>query len=509
MRLRLLLLLTLALFITTKTNVVHLEASERILFGQKNLSAILEMSGGLNGKILLNELIAESRHEKLMLASMTELIPDQNITTAIEAVSKSSLFWSLFDDVTRNRIPEQLREHGIRVVLSPDTSFSHYESSNLEVKLQILKDIDALDVHAVGNIDSSPHSDTYRREDPYWGPPVEGDVLYLITAGKEFQEIETHFQNGHSIMASYAMEKPKTFEDFTNNISKKTIDDIGGDAELKRMYQDAGKYIRHPRVIRFGDLKEYGFTVLLTGRFAARIENRLSYPSSSLASSHVAVFAFYLFQLWDTTAEVVEVMQKTAIDIGEPGPDEDFGWGLINADHPIIWNRSIERLQQSLSFCLLEDIALEEAVTVTERGFDLFYDVNNSKREIGLTYSKGNTTLALTTGHTSSPFGLSSRFLQQQQGTLVQCGLRYSLTDNFSLVGIYGHSEQEDFNIRKGSLGIHYQSSLSEKGDLSFYAGYRTIRGTLGLPGHKVVSAKKVPFALHIPEMRTSLNWSF
>ena len=320
--------------------------------------------------------------------------------------------------------------------------------------------------------------------------------------------MERHFQGGHSIIASYALEKPKTFEEFRRQISKVIIEHLG-DAYLRRMYQNAGEYIRHPHVIRFGDLKEYGFTVLLTSHFATRFENRVLYPSSSIASAHLSAFAFYLFQLWDTTAEVVEVMQKTAIDIGEPGPDEEFGWGLINADHPIIWNKSIERLQQSLSFCLLEDIALEEVITITQRGFDLFYDANSNKKEIGLTYGKDKTALALTIGSASDPFGLSSRFLEKQRNSFVQCGLRHSLTENISLISVFGHSEQEDARIHKGSLGVSYRNHFSEKGYLSLYTGYRTIWGTLGLPGHEVVNAKKVPFALRMPELRTSFNWTF
>ena len=144
MNLRLLILLTLTLFIATKANVTQSEANESISFGQKDLSAILEMSGGFNGKILLDELIFRSEHERIMLASMTGLIPDQNVITAIEAVSHGSFFWPVFDDADRNRIPEQLRKHGIRVVLSPDTSFAYEESDNLKVKLQVLKTLTLL-----------------------------------------------------------------------------------------------------------------------------------------------------------------------------------------------------------------------------------------------------------------------------------------------------------------------------------------------------------------------------
>ena len=161
-------------------------------------------------------------------------------------------------------------------------------------------------------------------------------------------------------------------------------------------------------------------------------------------------------------------MQKTAIDIGEPGPDKEFGWGLINADHPIIWNRSIE-----------------EAVTIGNReGFDLFYDVTNNKKEIGFTYNNSGSTLALTTGSALRPFGLRSKFLQQQN-TFFQFGLQRALVDNVSFVSIFGRSSHEDVTVNKGSVGIQYQGNFSERVNLSVYAGYRGIWGRLGLPGYK------------------------
>ena len=462
MRLFLLFSLLLVFFTTINTSTasntgdedgtIPYNINKRISFGQENLSAILGMSGGFNGKIILID-FPNTNHEKCMLFNLTQLAPSQNVITPEEMnynVATES-FWEALE--------RGMKEDSIRVIHSPDTFHIHANTKAAESKLQVLKNGDGLAVYGSGNISSFPHFDIFHPEDPYWS----GSSPTKTEAGKEYQDLEAFFQSGHVIMSSYAMEKPATYEKFRQRILPHLIDKMGGIESIKEMYQNAGRYIRYPTLIRLGDLKEYGFTVLLTGHVVDCGE-RSAIPSASYASSHVAVFAFYLFQLWDTTAEVVEVMQKTAIDIGKPGVDEEFGWGLINADHPIIWDRSVKRLQQSLSFCLLEDIAFEEAVTVAREGFNLFYDVNNSKREIGFTYDKGTTTLAFTTGSTSSPFGLSSRFLQQQQNTFAQCGLRYSFTDNISLLGVFGRSEYESVEVSKGGFGISYQANFSDKG---------------------------------------------
>ena len=480
----------------TAANVIN--SSRTISFGQENLFAILEMSGGFNGTIYLDDTFG-SRHEECMFLALTRLTPSQHVVR-----DKDGAF-GVYSAADWEGWGKELKKRSVRVIHSPNTF--HIFGDTKEART-ILKNNDILNVYGSGNVYTAPHIDIFHPDDPYWGPGTAEQIINDVRAGREYQETEAYFQTGHVIMSGYAVKKPATFEEYLGLVIKENIAKLGGIEGLREAYRRAGEYVRHPNLIRFGSLKEYGFSVLLTdSHIPCGVISQA--PSASSASAHLAAFAFYLFQLWDTTAEVVEVMQKTAIDIGAPGPDEEFGWGLINADHPIIWNRAIERLQQSLSFCLLEDVAFEEAVASARgEGFDLFYDGAAGKKEIGLSYNRDRATLALTTGSGSRLFGLNSGFLRQQN-TFVQCGLRYDLTDNTSLVGVFGHSEQEDVRINKGSFGVSYRNNFSGRGDVSLYTGYRTIRGTLGLPGYETAGAKKVPFALHMPEVRASFGWSF
>ena len=54
--------------------------------------------------------------------------------------------------------------------------------------------------------------------------------------------------------------------------------------------------------------------------------------TTSPASARLAAMAFFLFQFpeWNTPQKVVSVLKECAIDVGEPGPDIEYGLGVAN-----------------------------------------------------------------------------------------------------------------------------------------------------------------------------------
>ena len=55
------------------------------------------------------------------------------------------------------------------------------------------------------------------------------------------------------------------------------------------------------------------------------------YQGSSMAAPHVAGFAALLMQQGITKPAVIEALMKaTATDLGTPGRDNEYGYGLIN-----------------------------------------------------------------------------------------------------------------------------------------------------------------------------------
>lgn len=241
-------------------------AEDEISFGQKNLYTILETSGRFSGKILLTD-TPGSRHEKNMLFRLTRLVPDRHMVTwgeiiweevtqdRLENLNEHLWWWSpeKTDYLTR-----ELRKNAVRVIHTPSTfhSAGATKPTELRAKMQVLRHIDALAVHSVGNASGRPH-DLHYAENPHWDDSTS-----------TYQEVESYFRSGHAILAGYAIEKPPTLEEFVEYAGWIYINITGGDvAVLEEMYRNADTYIRHPNLIQFGDLKEYGFTVFMPGRF--------------------------------------------------------------------------------------------------------------------------------------------------------------------------------------------------------------------------------------------------
>ena len=95
---------------------------------------------------------------------------------------------------------------------------------------------------------------------------------------------------------------------------------------------EGGRHHSYKSAIRAGDAKNYTFAVPLDRRTAREI-------CTSGATARLSALAFHLAQLYGTPEEIIAVLRKTATDIGEPGVDEEFGWGVPNVNHPIILNK--------------------------------------------------------------------------------------------------------------------------------------------------------------------------
>ena len=54
-----------------------------------------------------------------------------------------------------------------------------------------------------------------------------------------------------------------------------------------------------------------------------------SFPTSG-AAAVLGAISYYLSHLYPTPEEVVSVLRSCAIDVGEPGVDEEYGVGLVN-----------------------------------------------------------------------------------------------------------------------------------------------------------------------------------
>ena len=269
-------------------------------------------------------------------------------------------------------------------------------------------------------------------------------------------------------------------------------------------------YSMSPSTVQAGNAKHYCFSVPFSPDEPIH---------TSGATARLSALSFFFRQLWDTPEEVVDVLRQTSLDIGEPGVDEEFGWGVPTADHPIIHRQVMKRVVRSLLISSDADV-LQEVVqeVIEEQGnanqpFVPSYSAGEDSRQLRFSYNYEKSNFSFGFGSATSPFGVSSSFLGSGWKPTVQFGVRRSLLDReahtLSAFAQYGQSSGEDFILRNGRVGLNYRAQLGEVANLSLYAGYRQVSGRIGIPGYNVVGVAQTPFAKHLSEAYASFNWIF
>ena len=354
-----------------------------------------------------------------------------------------------------------------------------------------------------------PYRQVFKRDDPFW----RGLFLGKEIAEGQYDRIFNLLESGNTVLISSAYKVP-AFEDFVDSWISSAVDvfDVPEDyvpsedvmMEIDRLYRDLygeGPYISGYAPVQetagFGDFKEYGFVVLWE-------------TATCPATAYASVFVLYLRQLWDQAdaEDIIAIMQETAIDIGKPGPDEDFGWGVLNANHPKIQSRAMEKAIEGLTVAERDSFLQDLTVAKHSVGFSPYLSKEDGRSVAGLTYHSEKFTLMATTGSTSSPF-VDSAFLQQKVSRIGTVGLRLSLFSDLSLVGTHTRLERESMSAHKTNLGLQYRTKVGDHARLSLYGGYRDIRGTVGIPGYDTLDVPQTPFKKRMVNVTASFDWPF
>ena len=250
-----------------------------------------------------------------------------------------------------------------------------------------------------------------------------------------------------------------------------------------------------------GNAKEYCFTVPLDFWTAREI-------GTSGATARLSALAFHLAQLYGTPEEIIDVLRKTATDIGEPGVDEEFGWGVPNVNHPIILERSREKVFESLLLVKKDDETLSRMNGAAE-GFSSFITKEGGS---GIVYSNERSKLLFCTSKTATPFGIQSSFMDTA-GTCTRLAAQQTFlklkNHHLAAIGTYGYASSDDWLVRNGRVGLHYNANPKTNLNLAFYAGYRQVWGSIGIPGYAEVGNTKTPFKKSLIEVRTSIKMNF
>lgn len=256
------------------------------------------LGGQMSGKVLIYDLVDDDSppHHALVKSAMTGAgVPPQNIAVKLADYAwfpgAGGAYWHyrIFNH------PSFMVKNLKVVNLSFTQTFVTPETA------RTVEDNNVVFVASAGNTDKNP-LDLYTRSSPQWGDmdraPWGGTYSY---GHSTYREVMQTAATGKVLFAVWG---------------KRNSNGISPD----------------PGSVRCGDIKHACITVILHSRF------RHGGPGTSLAAPVVAA-AFFLSQFFDKAEDVVGVLKECAIDIGEPGVDEEFGVGALNLDCPAVRNK--------------------------------------------------------------------------------------------------------------------------------------------------------------------------
>ena len=232
---------------------------------------------------------------------------------------------------------------------------------------------------------------------------------------------------------------------------------------------------------------------------------------SSFASVQLGSLTFYLSQLWETPQEVIGVLNVCAEDVGEPGIDEEFGRGIVSVVCDTVQNR--ERGVVADSVTVLEASPVMAQMTApgsAPGGFRPFYSFRGYSAEtaagyVGGRFSGGRTDFFMSGGAGYAPLGVYSSLLRGARRPFVEFGSKRSLFSRgphaVFLLGAYGYGGGSGLSAHTGHLGARYERRFVA-GVLALDAGYRRLRGRVGIPGHREARAEPVLFTDGEPEVK-------
>ena len=252
-----------------------------------------------------------------------------------------------------------------------------------------------------------------------------------------------------------------------------------------------------------GDTKEHCFSIYTK-------ETPPSGGSSSAATIRLSGIAFYLSQLFPTAEEVVSVLRECAIDVGEPGPDREYGVGLVNLfctrvleKEMAVASESSKTASNSSTLRALTDASLTSSKVSLFSSVDFSWGMEGL---IGVAYTTQSLQAVAVAGFGFTPLGISSSLHQPSRVPFVEVGVRKPLRSYLSFIGTYGY-QHGVLSVHSVRTGVQLEKSLRNM-RFSVYGGRHFFRSSLGLPGYQLAGARKVSFSRGAWEARFSLSLS-
>ncbi len=227
------------------------------------------------------------------------------------------------------------------------------------------------------------------------------------------------------------------------------------------------------------------------------------FSGTSGASVRLGAAAYYLRHLFETAEEVVSILLTCAIDIGEPGVDEEFGHGVPSLDCDEVRDAEVLTAGSSLNLVarspgldrLLLAGASENPIGVSRFASLRGWDDDTARGHAGAAFPLGQARIAAVFGVDAAPLGAWSKFSRLRRTPFAALGARVPLWQS-GLNGAYAAAaygrEAGEISSVAIRAGAQYERRLGDSGTFSLYAGHVRVRAEIGIPGYREAGLDKV-----------------
>ena len=442
---------------------------------------LIQSQGGYEGVLLVGDDLGTAHGDLMYQNLMAFNIPPENIVFSSEISvfqirsPGDSFNWGIYQFfLGRTGLASDGRPFDPPIPVSPSDvriigipRFLPIQPSSFDGTFSLIGESNILFILPVSNVNPDEFDvfgrDLWYSDTPFWDE-------YPIASFDWFMRL---FETGNVILASHVAHE-----------------EVDGEIVVKP----------NPKVVKCGEAKEYCFSLFdglwPLGRY------------SSDSTSQLSAITFYLAQMYPTVEEIVSVLRSCAIDVGEPGPDEEYGVGVVNLVCPEVLSKELTVAARSLKVSE-ESHALTTLTNRLPESVSLFssvgLDLHGMQGHAGVSYATQSLQAVALAGFGRSSLGIYSD-LYHERSMFFELGMRKPLTPNLSFVGTYGH-QYGNLSVDSVRAGLHAVKHIGRM-QTSVYVGRHMFRCSLGLPGYQMAGARKVSFSRGVWEARFSLSLS-
>ena len=334
--------------------------------------------------------------------------------------------------------------------------------------------LDVLFVSAAGNTDGFGSRDLFTPDHPHW-------VQHSGEEHDAWQEMLDSLATGKALFATYV------------NVNRQT-----------------GNVTPHSGTVRCGEARDACYAVVYGGR-----------SGSSHAAPVLGALVFYLSQLWERPVEVVAALNGCAVDIGEPGVDDEYGRGIPTADCGMVHDREVLVAAESAATSGRSPVTDAIAGFAGPSAFpqSAATQISNGRPEVligpGLRGVRGSFEargmfVAAAAGIGIAPLGAHSRLVRSVPAPFGEIGVRRDVFrvrgTSFATAASYG---RDGSGLGAAVLRVGLAVGRDGRFPLRLYAGWTRLSGEVGIPGGAAVGAGRIRFSEGAPEARFSWSLSF